>query len=77
MIMKALFDLSLNDRIELILLDRKIAAYWERKARDEQQKKKMVEAQNNLVLHHLFTLNLNHNREWLGKKKRILSVQNF
>lgn len=44
MIMKALFDLSLNDRIELILLDRKIAAYWERKARDEQQKKKMMES---------------------------------
>jgi len=41
MIMKAVFDLVLNDRIEMWLLDRKIAAYWERKARDEQQRQKM------------------------------------
>jgi hypothetical protein len=41
MIMKAVFDLVLNDRIEMWLLDRKIAAYWERKARDEQQRNKM------------------------------------
>ena len=41
MVMKAIFDLSLNDRIELWLLDRKIAAYWERKARDEQQREKV------------------------------------
>jgi hypothetical protein len=41
MIMKAVFDLMLNDRIEMWLLDRKIAAYWERKARDEQQRQKM------------------------------------
>ena len=39
MIMKAVFDLALNDRIE-----RKIAAYWERKARDEQQLRKMQES---------------------------------
>ena len=44
MVMKAIFDLSLNDRIEMWLLDRKIAAYWERKARDEQQKIKMRES---------------------------------
>ena len=44
MVMKAIFDLSLNDRIELWLLDRKIAAYWERKARDEQQRQKMRES---------------------------------
>ena len=44
MVMKALFDLSLNDKIELWLLDRKIAAYWERKARDEQQRQKMRES---------------------------------
>ena len=44
MVMKAVFDLSLNDRIEMWLLDRKIAAYWERKARDEQQKVKMRES---------------------------------
>lgn len=44
MVMKAMFDLALNDRIEMWLLDRKIAAYWERKARDEQQRQKMRES---------------------------------
>jgi len=44
MIMKALGDLFLNDRIELFLLDRKIEAYWARMSRDEQQKKKLLEA---------------------------------
>ncbi len=44
MVMKAVFDLALNDRIEMWLLDRKISAYWERKARDEQQKQKMRES---------------------------------
>lgn len=44
MVMKALFDLSLNDRIEMWLLDRKIQAYWERKSRDEQQRQKMRES---------------------------------
>ncbi len=41
MVMKAIFDLALNDKIELWLLDRKIASYWERKARDEAQRIKM------------------------------------
>ena len=44
MVVKALFDLALNDKIEMWLLDRKIAAYWERKARDEQQRQKMRES---------------------------------
>jgi len=44
MVMKAMFDLALNDKIEMWLLDRKIAAYWERKARDEQQRTKMRES---------------------------------
>ena len=44
MVMKAIFDLALNDKIELWLLDRKIASYWERKARDEQQRQKMRES---------------------------------
>ena len=43
MVMKALFDLALNDRIEMFLLDRKITAYWERKSRDEQQRKKLTD----------------------------------
>ena len=44
MVMKAVFDLILNDKIEMWLLDRKIAAFWERKARDEQQRQKMRES---------------------------------
>ena len=44
MIMKALFDLVLNDKIELMLLDRRIAAYWERTAREETQRQKMRES---------------------------------
>lgn len=44
MVMKALFDLALNDKIEMWLLDRKITSYWERKARDEQQRQKMRES---------------------------------
>lgn len=44
MVMKALFDLALNDKIEMWLLDRKIQAYWERKSRDEQQRQKMRES---------------------------------
>ena len=44
MVMKAVFDLALNDKIEMWLLDRKIAAYWERKARDEAQRNKMRES---------------------------------
>ena len=44
MVMKALFDLALNDKIEMGLLDRRISAYWERIAKDEQQRKKMQES---------------------------------
>tara|TARA_R110002167_G_scaffold344959_1_gene554566 strand:+ start:1180 stop:1575 length:396 start_codon:yes stop_codon:yes gene_type:complete len=44
MVMKALFDLALNDKIEMWLLDRKITNYWERKSRDEQQRLKMRES---------------------------------
>lgn len=44
MVMKAMFDLALNDKIEMWLLDRKITSYWERKARDEQQRQKMRES---------------------------------
>ena len=39
--MKAVFDLALNDYIEMTLLDRRIAAYWARRARDEQQREKV------------------------------------
>jgi hypothetical protein len=41
MVLKAVFDLALNDKIEIRLLDRRIAAYWERKKRDEQQRQRL------------------------------------
>ena len=41
---KAFFDLIMNDRMELWLLDRKIRFYWEKKQRDEQQKQKIRES---------------------------------
>lgn len=44
MVMKALFDMALNDKIEMYLLDRRITSYWERMAKDEQQRKKMQES---------------------------------
>ena len=39
--MKALFDLALNDRIEMFLLDRRISSYWNKKSRDEQQRERV------------------------------------
>ena len=44
--MKALFDLALNDRIEMLLLDRRIAAYWAKKNRDEQQRERVRQSMN-------------------------------
>jgi hypothetical protein len=41
---KAFFDLIMNDRMELWLLDRKIRFYWEKKQREEQQKQKVMES---------------------------------
>jgi len=41
MVMKALFDLSLNDRIEMYLLDRRIKHYWERMSKEEEQRNKL------------------------------------
>lgn len=46
LVMKAVFDLALNDRIEMILLDRRIAAYWAKKQRDEQQREKILTSLN-------------------------------
>ena len=40
----ALFDLMLNDMIEDFLLQRKIDAYWNRKARDEENRKRVRES---------------------------------
>ena len=47
MILKALFDLILNDYIEDFLLQRQINAYWNRKARDEDKRKRVGESMRN------------------------------
>jgi len=44
MLLKALFDLMLNDIIEDFLLQRKIDSYWNRKARDEDNRKRVRES---------------------------------
>ena len=61
MIMKAIFDMALNDWIELRLLDRRIRSYWERKQRDEEQKKKLRDAMNqfNMIPNYLNQSNAN------------------
>ncbi len=41
LVMKAMFDLVLNDYIEMTLLDRKISAYWSKRAKDEQQRERV------------------------------------
>ncbi len=47
MILKALFDLILNDYIEDFLLQRQINSYWNRKARDEDNRKRVRESLKN------------------------------
>ena len=44
MVMKAVFDLSLNDRIEIRLLDRQIESHFQRVAREQQIKQKLRES---------------------------------
>ena len=46
LVMKALFDLAINDKIETFLLDRRIAAYWNKKNRDEQQRERIRQSMN-------------------------------
>nr|MDB4346107.1 hypothetical protein [bacterium] len=41
MVLKAMFDLVLNEYIENFLLQRQINAYWNRKARDEENRKRV------------------------------------
>ena len=43
MVMKALFDLSLNDKIEIRLLDRQIENHFQRMQREEQIRSKLQE----------------------------------
>ncbi len=47
MIMKAMFDMVLNDRIENFLLQRKIEQYWARMAQQEENKKRVRESLRN------------------------------
>lgn len=44
MMQKAIFDMVVNERFEMWLLNRKIDMYWEKKNRDEQQKQKIRES---------------------------------
>ena len=46
LVMKALFDLALNDKIEMMLLDRRIAAYWQKRQKAAQQRLKARETMN-------------------------------
>ena len=65
MVMKAIFDLVLNDKIEMWLLDRKIAAFWEKEKQETNSKdKKCVKAHDNTIP--IFI-------KVFPKKKRILS----
>ena len=47
MIMKAIFDLIANDYIEETLLQRRIDAYWNRRAREEENRKRVRESFRN------------------------------
>ena len=44
LLMKALNDLALNDKIESWLLDRRIVAYWNIKSKEEEQRKRMQDS---------------------------------
>ena len=44
--MKAIFDLALNDKIEMFLVDRRIGAYWAKKQRDAEQREKIRQSMN-------------------------------
>ena len=43
-LIKAIFDLAMNERMELWFLDRKLKLYWERKQRDQQQRQRLRES---------------------------------
>tara|TARA_R100001510_G_C7590140_1_gene160116 strand:- start:419 stop:823 length:405 start_codon:yes stop_codon:yes gene_type:complete len=44
MVMKSLFDLTMNDRMEMYLLDRQVKFYWERKGKEAEQRQKVLES---------------------------------
>jgi len=47
MLQKAIFDMVVNERFEMWLLNRKIDMYWEKKQRDDNQKQKIRESMKN------------------------------
>ena len=57
LVMKATFDLALNDYIENALLDRRIAAYWAKKSRDEQQRERVRQSLQQ------------HNQQWMRQQQ--------
>lgn len=55
MMQKALFDMIVNERLEMWLLNRKIEIYWEKRQRDEQQKTKIRDSMRSKNLGPYFT----------------------
>tara|TARA_B100000963_G_scaffold360182_1_gene390090 strand:+ start:1005 stop:1400 length:396 start_codon:yes stop_codon:yes gene_type:complete len=47
MILKAVFDLALNEKIEMYLLDRRVNHFWAQKRKEEEQKGKIRETMKN------------------------------
>tara|TARA_R100001015_G_C4622754_1_gene180326 strand:- start:1343 stop:1738 length:396 start_codon:yes stop_codon:yes gene_type:complete len=47
MILKAIFDLALNEKIEMYLLDRRVNHFWAQKRKEEEQKGKIRETMKN------------------------------
>ena len=47
MILKAIFDLVLNEKIEMYLLDRRVNHFWAQKRKEEEQKQKIRETMKN------------------------------
>jgi len=47
MILKAIFDLVLNEKIEMYLLDRRVSHFWAQKRKEEEQKQKIRETMKN------------------------------
>ncbi len=46
MILKAVFDLALNEKIEMYLLERRVNHFWHQKRKEEEQKGKIRETMN-------------------------------
>jgi len=46
MILKAIFDMALNEKIEMYLLDRRVTHYWNQKRKEEEQKGKIRDTMN-------------------------------